>query len=499
VRVSKTKLSAILFKVMMMAMIAALPGAAWAQASPSRPSGKPPRVFSFPPPIMQQLRDQRAEGNLKDPSFGQLREDADKALEQPPMSVMDKAIPPPSGDKHDYMSQAPYWWPDPAKPNGLPYIRRDGQVNPEIEKIADHKNFDKLFSTTHTLALAYYFFGDERYAAHAAELLRVWFLNPQTLMNPNLEFAQGILGRNTGRGTGLIETRDLYRLVDTVGLLEGSQSWTAADQRGLTGWCTRFLDWMLHSENGKAEAAAKNNHGSYYDVQIASLALFVGNTDEAKQILKSVSEKRIATQIEPDGRQPLELERTKALGYSAMNLAGLFELGLLGENVGVDLWDFQSTDGRNIRKALNYLLPFVSGQQKWPYQQIIEFKTSEISPLLEIAAVKYKDPDYRALAVKIDPQVSQRIEVLPFRWPSPNRDRQDSTRVSQTRRNGSSGFLCRQGNGLNSVPAHPCNRGGNADGGGNLPAFVENGSGDTPCSELCLLIVHPEALLRDPR
>lgn len=414
-RVSKTKLSAGMFPLMMMAVLPALPGAVWAQTPESKPAGKAPLVFSFPPPMMQQLRERIAAGKLKDPSFDQLRKDADKALKQPPVSVMDKGITPPSGDKHDYMSQAPYWWPDPAKANGLPYIRRDGEVNPEIEKITDHKNFDKLFSTTHTLALAYYFFGDETYAAHAAELLRVWFLDPKSFMKPNLEFAQGIPGHNTGRGTGLIETRDLYRLVDTVGLLEGSKSWSAADQKGMKDWCAHFLDWMLHSENGKAEAAAKNNHGSYYDVQVASLALLVGNLDEAKQILKSVPERRIATQIEPDGRQPLELERTKALGYSTMNLAGLFELALLGENVGVDLWSFQSADGRSIRKALDYLVPFVSGKGKWPYQQIIEFKTAEISPLLAVSAMKYKDPSYLALAVKIDPQVLQRIEVLPFR------------------------------------------------------------------------------------
>jgi Alginate lyase len=415
VRVSKTELSARMFLLMMMATLVVLPGTVRAQVRQSKPSGKAPRVFSFPPRIMQQLRDQIAAGKLKDPSCDQLHKDADKALEQPSVSVMVKGITPPSGDKHDYMSQAPYWWPDPAKPNGLPYIRRDGQTNPEIDKITDHKNFDRLFSTTHTLALAYYFVGDEKYAAHAAELLRVWFLDPKTLMNPNLEFAQGVPGHNTGRGTGLIETRDLYGLVDTIGLLEGSKSWSAADQKGMKDWCAHFLDWMLHSENGKAEAAAKNNHGTYYDVQVASLALFTDDVDEAKQILKSVPEKRIAAQIEPDGRQPLELERTKALGYSTMNLAGLFELGLLGENVGVDLWNFQSADGRGIRKALDYLVPFVSGKEKWTYQQIIEFKTAEISPLLVVASVEYKDPSYLNLAVKIDPHALQRIEVLPFR------------------------------------------------------------------------------------
>lgn len=401
--------------VLGLAVFGIYPGAIRAQKTQSRQSENAPRVFSLPSAMLQELRGEIAADNLKDPALEQLRKDADAALMQKSLSVVDKSIDPPSGDKHDYMSLAPYWWPDPRKSNGLPYIRRDGQVNPEIEQVQDHKNMDRVISATHTLALAYYFFGDESCADHAERLLRAWFLDPQTRMNPNLEFAQGVRGFNTGRGTGLIETRDVYRLVDAIGLLRGSKSWTAADQKGMEEWCARFLDWMMHSQNGKDEAAAKNNHGSYYDVQIASLALFAGKPDIARNILQSAGEKRIAIQIEPDGRQPLELERAKALGYSTMNLGGLFELGLLGENVGVDLWNFRTADGRSIHKAVDYLVPFVTGEQKWPYQQIIEFKAAEISPVLAVAAVKYKDRRYQDVAVKIDPDVLRRIDVFPFR------------------------------------------------------------------------------------
>ena len=404
------------------AVFGTCPGALRAQKTRSRQSENAPRVFSLPSESLQELRGEIAAGKLKDPALEQLRKDADAALKQGSLSVVDKSINPPSGDKHDYLSLAPYWWPDSNKPNGLPYIRRDGQVNPEIEGVPDHKNMDRVISATRTLALNYYFFGEESTAAHAAELLRTWFLNPETRMNPNLEFAQGVRGINLGRGTGLIETRDIYRLVDAIGLLRGSKSWTAADQKGMEDWCAKFLDWMMHSQNGKDEAAAKNNHGSYYDVQVASLALFAGKQDIARNILQSAGEKRIAVQIEPDGRQPLELERTKALGYSTMNLAGLFELGLLGENVGVDLWSFRTADGRSIRKGLDYLLPFLTGDQKWPYQQIVEFKTAEISPLLTVAAVKYKDRRYQDVALKIDPEVLRRIEVFPFRRPVSHRD-----------------------------------------------------------------------------
>ena len=390
-----------------------IPTAAQQQKSQKEDTG--PQVFSLPSTELRNLRREISGGKRNDAAVDRLRSDAETALKQPTISVIDKAIAPPSGDKHDYLSLAPYWWPDPAKPNGLPYIRRDGEVNPEIQQVQDHKNFDRVFAATHTLALAYYFLGYEKYAAHAAEILRAWFLNPQTRMNPNLAFAQGIRGINTGRGTGLIETRAIYRLVDTIGLLAGSKAWTAADQQGMQDWCAKFLDWMLTSANGKDEAAAKNNHGTYYDVQIASLALLLGKRDLARQIVGAVPHKRVEVQIEPDGRQPLELARTKSLGYSTMNLAGHFELALLAENVGVNLWGFQSSDGRSIHKALDYLLPFVSRQQKWPYEQIIEYQMNEISPLLVIASAKFNDPRYQDVAAKIDPDVLSRIELLAFR------------------------------------------------------------------------------------
>ncbi len=229
------------------------------------------------------------------------------------------------------MSQAPYFWPDPKSPNGLPYIRRDGERNPEINKLPDHRVMDDMVAAVHTLALAYYLKGEEAHAAKAAALLRAWFLDAATRMNPHLEYAQAIPGVNTGRGIGLIETRGLTRVVDAVGLLAGSKAWTREDQRGLEEWFAKFLKWMRESRHGREEAAAKNNHGTYYDIQTASFALFIGEKKLAKDILRAAREKRVAAQVEPDGSQPLELARTRAWSYSVGNLDGLLVLAALGE------------------------------------------------------------------------------------------------------------------------------------------------------------------------
>jgi hypothetical protein len=334
-------------------------------------------------------------------ALAKLETDARKAMQQKSISVVTKAVTPPSGDKHDYLSQAPYFWPNPDKADGLPYIRRDGERNPELDKITDHLALDQLEVAVRALSLAYYFKQDEGYAAKATQLLRAWFLDPATRMNPNLEYAQFIPGVNTGRGIGLIETRGLTDIVDAIGLLKGSKSWTSVDQKGLESWFSKFLQWMQESRNGREENLAKNNHGTFYDVQTMSFALFVGRNDLAKQIAETSKEKRIALQIEPDGRQPLELARTKAWSYSNMNLDGLMLLARLAESVGVDLWSYQTKDGRSIRRALDYLYPYAFADRPWTYQQIGGFEAKSFFHLMRRAVAHYQDPSFKAAELRL--------------------------------------------------------------------------------------------------
>lgn len=351
----------------------------------------------------------------------ELLAEADEARNVAPASVMEKSKLPPSGDKHDYMSTAPYFWPDPASSNGLPYIRHDGRVNPESRGAAsDHPRLGSMAANVETLALAYYFSGKEPYAAHGAQCVRVWFLDPATRMNPHLNFAQAIPGLNTGRGTGIIEGRNLALAADATTLLAGSPSWTPKDAQALKTWLGHYLDWLLTSENGRDEAAARNNHGTFYDVQAMRLALVLGRTQVAKQLAESARQKRILVQIEPDGKQPLELARTASFGYSRFNLEALFTLATLSEHVGVDLWNFRTADGRTMRKALDFLVPYISDPaKKWPYEQIRHSESGGFAPLLRQAAVEYHEPKYERLLQRLEPGTSRRFELLCPQDPHP--------------------------------------------------------------------------------
>jgi Alginate lyase len=335
-----------------------------------------------------------------EPALAALEADANSMLSVGPMSVMDKNVTPPSGDKHDYMSQAPYWWPDPSKPNGTPYIRRDGRRNPEIDRITDRDNLERLSDTVSTLALAYYLDGRDVQAYYAARLVRVWFLDRATRMNPHLQFAQRIPGVSEGGSAGLIETRFLPTIIDGVMLLQGSSAWTPSDDAAFKEWMAAYLRWLLESRFGQEELARGNNQETWYNVQVVALALYTGQTDVARTRLVG-ARAEIGRQFETDGRQPRELARTRAWDYSIFNLTAYLHLAALGDRVGVDLWQYRTDEGRSLRQGVEYLIPFATGEKRFPYEQITEFRASALHPVLRRAAVGWSEPKYRELARRI--------------------------------------------------------------------------------------------------
>jgi hypothetical protein len=354
------------------------------------PTNSLPRVFLANPKV---LADAKAEfettNSALKPAFDRLLAEANRALGAKPQSVMDKRRVPPSGDKHDYVSQAPYFWPQTNADGVVKYIRRDGERNPESEFDSDAGRLAGTCSNVSTLALAFYFTGDEKYADKATQLLRVFFLNPETKMNPNLNFGQGIPGEVDGRAAGLISARGFVDLMDALSLLENSKSWTPDDHQQMRAWLEKYLDWLTTSKIGVGEMDAKNNHGSFCDDQAAAIALYLGKTNYARQLLLQQTN-RIAHQIEADGHEPFELARTKSFGYSSFNLRALMDMASLAQNQGIDLWHFRGTNGGSIYRAIWFMAQYADPTNKWPFQQIHGYNRDGLADLILRAAPHYR-------------------------------------------------------------------------------------------------------------
>ncbi len=355
-------------------------------------AANPEQIFGLPPGMVSAglAHDNGVDAELQS-EFEKLLTEVEPALTTKPVSVIDKGAAFISANAHDYVSFAPYYWPDPARPDGMPYIRKDGEINPEIytEK-ADRLRIERMSYDSLAMSVCYRLTRDERYAQRAALQLRTWFIDPETSMSPHLEFSQVIPGHSSGRSFGIIDGYYLLPAMDAAAVLAGTRWWRPEDQRGLVEWVEKYLTWLRTSAKGQTEAAAKNNHGTIYDLQVVHLALVAGHRELARRVVREARTKRIAHQIRPDGSQPLEEARAESLRYPQYHLRALCRLAICAEHMGIDLWHYRIREGAGIRKAIDYLLL----QRKRRERATLEREDPGFGWVLRQAERVYKDERY---------------------------------------------------------------------------------------------------------
>ena len=340
---------------------------------------------------------------------------ANRYLTEAPVTVTAASSPRSAGGKHDFFSEGDYWWPDPKNPDG-PYIQRDGMSNPD--NFVEHRRaMIRLSLIVPALAAAYKLTEDRKYAGHAARHLRAWFVDDATRMNPNLQYAQAIKGRFTGRGTGIIDTLHLVEVARAAGQVDLAP----ADLAGVRKWFSDYAEWMNTHPYGIAERDAKNNHGTCWCTQVAAFAHLTGNADQMAYCRNRFKTVLIPNQEAPDGSFPEELRRTKPYGYSLFNLDAMAILAQTLTTKEDDLWKWQLPDGRGMARAVAWMFPFIEDKKKWPKPPDVMYDKEwpVRQPCLLFAGLALRKPDYLAVWRKLDPDptVEEVLRNFPVRQP----------------------------------------------------------------------------------
>jgi hypothetical protein len=341
------------------------------------------------------------------------------ALRQQPVTITAETSPRSTGGKHDFYSEGDYWWPNPANPDG-PYIQKDGITNPQ--NFTAHRlamiRFSRIIGA---LASAYKITHDDKYVRQAVKHIQAWFINPETLMNPNLQYAQAIKGVATGRGIGIIDTIQLMEVVQGIMAMENSAMMDKQIVLGTKDWFGKYLNWLTTHQYGKDEMNAKNNHGTCWVMQVACFARFADNKDLLAFCSNRYKEVLLPTQMATDGSFPLELKRTKPYGYSIFNLDAMVTICSILSTPQDDLWNYQTKDKRSIKKGIGFLYPYLNDKTKWPYPHDVMYWDNwpVANPALVMGAIACKNTDWLVAWKKLDhnPQEPEVIRNMPVRHP----------------------------------------------------------------------------------
>ncbi|MGD0938224.1 MAG: alginate lyase family protein [Terracidiphilus sp.] len=343
---------------------------------------------------------------------------AAKYLLEAPLTITAFPASHSAGGLHDFYSQADYFWPNPKNPNG-PYINRDGQSNPA--------NFDEHRKAMVTLSIqmpaltaAWLLTGERRYALKACEHLRAWFVTPDTLMNPNLLYAQAVQGVSTGRSYGIIDTLHLVEVARAASFLANGVM-SSQESATVKNWFASYLDWLSHSDRGIAERETTNNHAFCWALQAAEFARIAGDEQARGEVYRRYREILLPMQMDATGSFPKELARTKPYSYSIFNFDILAGLCQSLKGLVPDPPTFRLSDGRGLSKAAEFIYPYLKDKSAWKWAKDVEhFGALPVrSPGLLFAGIACNEQRYLDLwkTLNPDPTDKEIIRNYPIRQP----------------------------------------------------------------------------------
>lgn len=344
---------------------------------------------------------------------------ADGFLKTSPKTVTESKCDRSAGGIHDYFSEGDYWWPNPADSKGA-YVRKDGYTNPDI--FVEHRNVLRSASIqVPALVAAYKLTGQKKYADQAMRHLRAWFIDTTTMMNPNYNYSQAIVGVCTGRGPGIIDGVHLAEVAQAVNVLAQTGYLKGNDLASLKSWFRQLMTWLTTHPYGHEERDYGNNHAVCWTVQVASYALLLKDRTQLDSCAKFYKMRLLPEQMADDGSFPKELARTKPYGYCLFNMDAMAMVCQIVRLGGEDLFSFTLPDGRIFKRDVDFMLPYIKDKTKWIKAPDVMYHDlwPVRHPALVFAGMAYKEPSYISLWKMLDPDptVDEIVRNFPYRQP----------------------------------------------------------------------------------
>lgn len=286
---------------------------------------------------------------------------AANARSVPPPSVTDKPETHPDTAKRSYVNAVPHWQTLAGSESALHRSGLLGHTGPicgDVAQCYDRARLQLMVDCVCALALDGHLNGNRDSYAHAHRLLHTWFLDPATAMIPDGAYAR-LSAVDPSRNVldAAIDFRDLYPLLDAIGLLKQAGQLSMAEQQQLEEWLDAFLGWLSNDSAAFLRDHSANTACTWYHLLLLAIAAFRGKRNVAAQVFDNLPG-LLARQFRPDG-SPRSCAADAQLRHDQLfNLQAWTNLVVISSTLDRDLLALTDSNGHSLHKAFAHAQRF---------------------------------------------------------------------------------------------------------------------------------------------
>jgi hypothetical protein len=251
------------------------------------------------------------------------------------------------------------------------------------------------------LAYAYHITGNHAYADLAVQVLKQHTFAEEPKLQNREDFSLAAANEV------LMRSQRTTARSQTYALLSGytSSAWKSGDKDSMRAWLRTFATDL---RDGFAPGSCITNAKWFHLEGIAAAGAATGDqslVDFASRTYRGYLDSATCGGVRVISSQGFfdhEMRRFAESGddtwyYAGYSMLGMVRLAEIARNQGVNLYDYTTPDGRNLRQTLDAHVPYLLGEKPWPHKGgNVSFPVAhrEFMEAYEIAYIHWPDPDY---------------------------------------------------------------------------------------------------------